>query len=362
MHAVRFHTKRDIRVEEMPAPDQNLKPHETLIAPLLCGICGTDLHEFIAGPIVTPVEPNKLTGAVLPQILGHEFSATVLRVGSAVTHVAPGDRVSIQPLMAPEDDFYAKRGLLHLSETLGVIGLSHAWGGMGEQAVVDGRNVIPIPATLTDAQGALVEPAAVAVYAIDRSRLKAGGSVLISGAGPIGALAVLAAKVAGASTIIVSERNPERLAKAAALVPGIIAVNPDREDVAEVARRCSEGGAGVDAALECVGAEASLNACARAVRRQGVVVQVGLHTKPASVDPMLWALKDISLEATWCYPVQIWPRIVSMIESGGFPVEKIVTAEIPMHDVVEKGFEELLDPSGRHLKILVRVNQAAAAS
>ena len=360
MQAVRFHTKRDIRVENIAPPHGDLKPHEALIEPLLCGICGTDLHEFIAGPIVTPIEPNKLTGAVLPQILGHEFSARVVRVGSDVTHVGPGDRVSIQPLMAPDDDFYVQRGLLHLSETLGVIGLSAAWGGMGEQAVVEARNVIPIPRTLTDAQGALVEPAAVAVYAIDRSRLKAGGSVLVSGAGPIGALAVLAAKAAGASVIIVSERNPERLAKAAALCPGVVPVNPDQDDVAEVARRHSEGGAGVDAALECVGAEASLNACAKAVRRQGVVVQVGLHTRLAQVDPMLWALKDISIEATWCYPVQIWPRIVAMIESGSFPVEKVVTAEIAMADVVGKGFEALLDPSGRDLKILVRVNEAAA--
>jgi len=362
MQAVRFHTKRDIRVEDVAEPDSELKPNEVLIAPLLCGICGTDLHEFVAGPIVTPIEPNALTGAVLPQILGHEFSATVLRVGSGVTHVVAGDRVSIQPLMAPEDDFYARRGLLHLSETLGVIGLSHPWGGMGKRAVVDARNVIPIPSTLSDAQGALVEPAAVAVYAVDRSRLKAGGSVLISGAGPIGALVVLAAKMAGASTIIVSERNPARLAKAAALVPGVIAVNPDLEDLVAVARKYSEGGAGVDAALECVGAESSLNACAKAVRRQGVVVQVGLHTRPAQVDPMLWALKDISLEATWCYPVQIWPRIVSMMESGSFPVEKIVSAEIPMQDVVDKGFERLLDPGGRDLKILVRVNEPAASA
>ena len=89
MQAVRFHTKRDIRVENIAPPHGDLKPHEALIEPLLCGICGTDLHEFIAGPIVTPIEPNKLTGAVLPQILGHEFSARVVRVGSDVTPCGP---------------------------------------------------------------------------------------------------------------------------------------------------------------------------------------------------------------------------------------------------------------------------------
>jgi (R,R)-butanediol dehydrogenase / meso-butanediol dehydrogenase / diacetyl reductase len=357
MKAVRFHTKRDIRVEDVPDPDAELAPHEVLIEPLLCGICGTDLHEYVAGPIVTPQTPNVLTGAVLPQILGHEFSARVVRAGAGSRDLKPGDRVSIQPLLAPDDDYYARRGLLHLSETLGVIGLSHQWGGLGERAVIDARNAIPIPPTLTDAQGALVEPAAVAVYGVDRSRLRPGGSVLISGAGPIGALTILAAKAAGAGTILVSERNPQRLQRAVALGAGIIGINPEEQDVAEVARSHTEDGVGVDAALECVGNESAFNGCIKAVRRQGVVVQVGLHTRPATVDPMLWALKDISIEATWCYPVQIWPRIIKMIESGLFPVEKVVTAEIAVQDVVERGFDALLDPKATNLKVLVRVNE-----
>lgn len=119
-------------------------------------------------------------------------------------------------------------------------------------------------------------------------------------------------------------------------------------------RDLTEEGVGVDVALECVGLEASLNACAEAVRRQGKMVQVGLHIKRASVDAMLWALKDITLEATWCYPVQVWPRIARLIASGAFPVEKVITARIDAADVVAKGFEALLDPAGNHLKIVVR--------
>ena len=79
-------------------------------------------------------------------------------------------------------------------------------------------------------------------------------------------------------------------------------------------------------AIECVGLEASLTSCVQAVRRQGVVVQAGLHLRPAQIDAMLWALKDITVEATWCYPVKIWPRIARMIAAGDFPVEKVITA------------------------------------
>jgi (R,R)-butanediol dehydrogenase / meso-butanediol dehydrogenase / diacetyl reductase len=85
------------------------------------------------------------------------------------------------------------------------------------------------------------------------------------------------------------------------------------------------------------------------------VVQTGLHMKPASVDPMMWALKDISIEATWCYPVQCWPRIIRMVETGAFPIEKIVTANISADYVVKQGFDALLDKSVNHMKILVTV-------
>ena len=77
--------------------------------------------------------------------------------------------------------------------------------------------------------------------------------------------------------------------------------------------------------------------------------------KPASIDAMLWALKDITVEATWCYPVQSWPRIIRMVEAGLLPVEKICTAQIDANDVVSKGFDALLDKSVNHMKILVAV-------
>ena len=207
----------------------------------------------------------------------------------------PGDRVSIQPLLSPRDDYYGKRGLYHLSPKMGCVGLSWAWGGMAEQAVIKDYNAQPIPDNLTDEQGAMIEPAAVAMYGVDRGGVTAGSTVLVSGAGPIGALTVLAAKAAGAAVIIVSEPNPNRRRIINEIAPYAVTVDPTKQNLMEVVRDLTEEGVGVDVALECVGLEASLNACAEAVRRQGTVVQTGLHMKPASIDAMLWALKDISV-------------------------------------------------------------------
>jgi (R,R)-butanediol dehydrogenase/meso-butanediol dehydrogenase/diacetyl reductase len=355
MKAVRFHAAKDIRVEDVPPPSKKLGPNEVLLKTLVTGICGTDLHEYIAGPIVTPRTPHIYTGATNPQILGHETSAVVADKGSAVENVKVGDRVSIQPLISPRNDYYGRRGLYHLSEKLGCVGLSWAWGGMGEYAVVNDYNVAVVPAGVSDVQAAMIEPAAVAVYAADRGGVTSGSTVLVSGMGPIGALTLLAVKAAGAAVIFVSEPNAYRRNLAKQLVPGAICLDPAKDDVAKFIKENTEEGVGVDVAIECVGLEASLNTCAASVRRQGRVVQTGLHMKPASIDAMLWALKDITLEATWCYPVQIWPRIIRMVEAGLLPVEKICTAQIKPDDVVKKGFDALLDKSVNHMKILVEV-------
>ena len=241
MKAVRFHGARDIRVEDVAEPSGRLGPDDVLIAPAVTGICGTDLHEYVAGPIVTPATPHPYTGARNPQILGHEVSARVLAVGDAVGHVSQGDRISVQPLVSPRDDYYGRRGLFHLSPSLGCVGLSWAWGGMGERAVIKSYNAQPVPDALTDDQAAMIEPAAVALYGVDRGRVAAGSSVLVSGAGPIGALTVLGAKAAGASTIIVSEPNPNRRRIIAEIAPYAVPVDPGSGELATMVGRHDRG-------------------------------------------------------------------------------------------------------------------------
>ncbi len=354
MRAVRFHDRHDLRLDDVPPPG-GLGPKDVLVRPSYCGICGTDLHEYAHGPINTTRTPHVFTGAAMPQILGHEFSGTVQAVGDDVAGFAVGDRVSIQPQMAPADDYYGKRGLLQLSPKVGVVGLSWAWGGMADLAVVNDYNAYPVPPQLTDVQAALVEPAAVAVHAVDRAGIRPGWSVLISGFGPIGALCALAAKAAGATTIVVAETNPTRLRSAAALLPGAILVNPASDDLDEAVRDNTEEGIGVHAAIECAGVGAALNACVAAVRRGGTVVQIGLHTRPATVDPLAWVFKDITIRGSICYPCDSWPRVMAMIAGGDFPVEKIVTGIVPLEDAVGRGFDPLLDPAGTDLKILLQV-------
>ena len=352
MRAIVFHGARDVRVEEVPEPDGALRADEVLIAPRCCGICGTDLHEYAAGPIVIPSEPHPLTGARLPQILGHELSADVLAVGREVTVTRVGDRVSVMPLLSCGRCHFCRRGLRHLCVAMGCVGLSWAWGGMAPLAVVREQNVAVLPDRLTYEQGALIEPAAVAAWSAARAGVRAGDAVMVTGAGPIGCLAVLAALAAGAGQVFAAEPNPHR--RALALSLGCAAVfDPTATDVAAEGRERT-GGVGADVCLECAGTGAALRACLDACRPDGTVSQTGLHTRPAEIDAFELSHREVTLTGTWCYPVQEWPRMFAQVASGRFPVERIVTGEVAIADAVHAGFDALLDPAGTEVKILVR--------
>src|SRR5437763_15105392 len=166
MRALRFHTAGDLRVEEVQAP---LEPSadEVIVRVANCGICGTDLHEYVAGPIVTPTEPHPLTGARNPQILGHEFAGEVVATGADVKAVADGDRVAIMPLAYCGRCAYCRRGLQHLCATMACVWLSHAWGGMAELATVAEYQIVRLPDSVSYRQAALIHPTAVAAYGVD---------------------------------------------------------------------------------------------------------------------------------------------------------------------------------------------------
>jgi (R,R)-butanediol dehydrogenase/meso-butanediol dehydrogenase/diacetyl reductase len=354
MRAVRFHAARDIRVEDVGEPDADaLGSHELLVAPRLCGICGTDLHEYLAGPIVTSAEPHPLTGAQNPQILGHELSADVVAVGRDVEAAAPGDRVAIMPLAFCGQCYFCLRGLNHLCTTMGCVGLSWAWGGLGELATVLDYQVAVLPDGLSYEQGALIEPAAVAEYGVRRGGVRPGDSVLVAGGGPIGALAALAARAAGAGAVYLSEANPVR-ARRAEVLDVTDVLDPAAVSVPEELRRRTAG-IGVDVAIECAGNAAALEDCVMATRRAGTVVQTGLHVGPAEVRPMVWSENDLTIVGTWCYRVYDWQRIAALIRSGAFPVERVITSRVGMGDTVAGGFDALVDPRGSELKILVEV-------
>jgi (R,R)-butanediol dehydrogenase/meso-butanediol dehydrogenase/diacetyl reductase len=349
MQALRFHAARDLRIEDVGEPGAP-GPGDVVVRVATCGICGTDLHEYVAGPIVTPVDPHPLTGAQNPQILGHEFAGEVVAVGSDVRSVREGDRVAIMPLAYCGTCTYCRRGLQHLCATMGCVGLSHAWGGMAQLATVAEYQVVRLPDAVTYQQGALIEPTAVAAYGVERGGVAPGDRVLVTGAGPIGALAALCAHSAGASTVYVSEPNPARRARAQALGVATV-VDPTSVDLPGFLRDETEG-IGVDVAIECSGHPSGFAAGIASLRKRGTLAQTGLFVGEATVEPMLWSLNDLTIVGTWCYWVYDFDRVAAQIGAGALPVERVVTSTVELADA-PGAFERLASGGADEIKVLV---------
>ncbi|MBO3750127.1 alcohol dehydrogenase catalytic domain-containing protein [Streptosporangiaceae bacterium NEAU-GS5] len=350
MRAARYYGRHDIRVEETAEPTLH-EPDEVLVEVSHCGICGTDLHEYEVGPIVTRTEPHPLTGATLPQTLGHEFAGRVVATGDLIRDVAVGDRVSVMPAIVCGRCPYCRRGMGNLCLNFACTGLSAATGGLARYAVLKDYQVFRVPDAVSDVAAAVVEPAAVAAYGVDRAVVRGGDVVLVTGAGPVGALSALYASAIGAGLVIVAEPNPKRAALARTLDVGPV-LDPAEESFAGTIAELTEG-LGVDVAVECSGTTAGLAACVTHTRRAGTVVQTGLHTKPATVDAMALSEKDLSLLGSWCYRLTDWPRVMRLVATGRYPIERVVTSHIGLEDVVPKGFDVLVDPAGDELKVLV---------
>lgn len=353
MRALRFHKARDLRLDDVAAPPEP-QGDQVVLKILQCGICGTDLHEYLAGPIILPVEPHPENGAQIPIILGHEFSATVSKIGPAVRNVKPGDRVAILPHLMKAGDYYVRRNLGQFSPTTGLVGLTSHWGGMGELAIVPEQNVVKLPDSVSDEQGALLEPSAVAVNAIDAARVKVGATVLITGAGPIGALSALAARAAGASKIFVYEPNARRRARLAEFWD-LSVHGGSTADLLEAIRQETDSGVGVDASIECAGHQGALDLCVEATKRTGAIAQVGLFVERPKIDMFRVCEKGLNLVGCWGNEITLGPRLVAMIASGRFPVEKIITGRVSLQDAVSGGFEVLTAKDNDHLKMLINM-------
>jgi len=347
MLAVRLHGNRDLRVDEMPEPD-SVGHAQVRVLPQWCGICGTDLHEYAHGPLYTPADQ-------LPQVIGHEFSAVIAEAGAGVRDFRPGDRVAVLPHVFCGTCYYCLRGRQGLCSSLRLTGVTWPWGGLAEQAVVPASQVVRLPEQVSFEQAAVLEPLATVVHGVERSGLRPGDSVLITGGGPIGQLALLVATAAGASQIFVSEPQPAR--RAAADRNGASATfDPGSADIAlEVRERT--GGIGADCAIECSGSQAGLDACVATVRRAATIAVIALHLGDRTVQPEGWVWRDLTVAGVWSFKIWDTPRILAQIAAGVLPVEKVITSRIAMRQIVRDGIERLADPAGDQVKILVSAGQ-----
>lgn len=348
MKAAVWYKAKDLRVEQVDEPTVK-GDHDVKVKVAWCGICGSDLHEYAAGPIFIPVDaPHPISGDQAPIVMGHEFGGEVTEVGSKVTKVKPGDRVAIEPILAPNENGRYIDEKYNLTELLGFHGLSGGGGGFSEYTVVGEHMAHKMPEGLSDEQAALVEPAAVGLHAVRKSSLKAGDTAAVFGTGPIGLMVIDALRAAGASTIYAVEISDARKRKAEQL--GAVVIDPSEKDAVEEIHRLTGGG--VDVAFEVTGIPKVLNQTMHSTRRGGEAVIVSIWESEASFQPNDLVIQERTIKGIIAYR-NIYPQVMQLMMQGYFSGDDMITARIGIDDVVDKGFEALLNDKS-HVKIMVK--------
>lgn len=350
-----YHDRKDVRIEVVKS--RSVGPTDIRVDVTACGICGTDLHEYVAGPIDTPSDgPHPITGEEIPIRFGHEFGGTVVDVGSDVELVQTGDLVAINPLLTCGRCRYCKEGKYNHCTNIGTIGLSGGGGGFAESVVVDESHAVVVPESVPAEYTALVEPLAVGVHAVRESGLQLGDNVVVIGCGPIGLATILAVQAEGAGRVFASASRDSRR-KIAGEIGADVLINPNETDPVEAIR--SETNDGVDIAFEVAGAGSSLNQAVQCTRRDGDVTVISLFEEAVEFDPNPIVHGGRTLTGVFGYQAgplgdHDYRRVIRLLADDRIDPEPLVTDRIDLEDIVSRGFEQLNDPKSSHVKILVK--------
>lgn len=352
MKAARYYDQKDIRIEDIPEPE--LKPGTVAIDVAWCGICGTDLHEYLEGPIFVPPKgkPHPISGEEAPVTLGHEFSGTITALGEGVTGLEVGQSVVVEPYIVGEDVDTGEGASYQLSENMNFIGLGGRGGGLSEKIVVEQRWVHPVGDIPLD-EAALIEPLSVGHHAFVRSGAGEGDVAIVGGAGPIGLLTAGVLKASGL-TVYISELSEAR--KEMARTTGVAdeVFDPREVDVAEKVRELTDG-KGADVGFECSSVPVVLDMLIDAVKPGGVIVNVSIWGRKPEVDMPNLVLKEIDLRGTIGYSND-HPATIKLVQEGKLDLSKFITGRIKLEELVDKGFDQLINNNEKHVKILVNPN------
>jgi (R,R)-butanediol dehydrogenase/meso-butanediol dehydrogenase/diacetyl reductase len=347
MQAALWYGRNDVRIEEVPEPTAG--EHEVKIRVKWCGICGSDLHEYRAGPMLIPQKPHPLTRRTPPIILGHEFSGDVVEIGSGVKNITVGDRVVVNALICCRQCFYCGMGEYNMCIKLGSTGLASD-GGFAEFVTVPSYATYKIPPKVTYEMGTFVEPLAVAIRAVKRARAHVGNTAVVVGAGSIGLLVQQAAVASGAGKVYAIELMAER-GKLAKTLGATEVFNPSEGDVTKEIHDLTDG-MRADVAYECVGNQAAFDAAVRITGRRGMIVMVGLAAEPLKV-PFLRLWRHENEITTSQGYVDEFPLAMAFLSDGRVQVEPMISSKITLDELVEKGFKELIEHPEKNIKILV---------
>ncbi|MFF1257464.1 MULTISPECIES: NAD(P)-dependent alcohol dehydrogenase [unclassified Streptomyces] len=327
-----LHAAEDLRFEDLPL--RPLGSDDVLVAIDAVGVCGSDMHYFAHGS-------NGRNVLRQPTALGHEASGTVLATGASAA-VTPGTRVAVEPAVGCGTCATCRSGRYNLCPTGTCFGSPPTHGTLATHLVVPERGVHRLPDSLPLELGALIEPLAVAVWAVRRAQVAFGDRVLITGAGPIGILCSQVARAAGAVEVVVTDVNDARLAQARKL-GATRTVNTARDDLDIT---------GMDRHLECSAHPAALWQGLHTLRPGGRATVVGQASPTVDGLPLAHLQRfEIDLVCAFRY-AHAFPAAIALAADGSVDLAAVLTGRFPLDRAAEALRAPTLDPT--HLKVVIR--------
>lgn len=298
-------------------------PGDVVVEVRACGICGSDIHGY----------DGSSGRRIPPLVMGHEAAGVVAAVGSEVTALAIGDRVTFDSTVSCGRCHYCRAGQVNLCDARMVLGVScgeyRRHGAFAEQVVVPASICYRLPDGLSFEHAALIEAVSIAVHAAGRAPVRLGDTAVIVGSGQIGLLCVQTMRLAGCGQVIAIDPQQDRLNKAKQLGADLV-FSPEEVDVAEEVRQATEG-RGADVALEVVGASETVQLAIDCTRKGGSLTLVGNLAPTVELPLQSVVTRELSLYGS-CASSGEYPVCIDMLERGDVRVDPLITAVAPLEE------------------------------
>ena len=312
-------TLRDIDISE------SLGPRDVRIAIRNVGICGSDVHYYEHGAIGPFVVRE-------PMVLGHEAAGVVVETGAEVTRLRVGDRVCMEPGIPDPTSKASRLGMYNLDPAVRFWATPPVHGVLRASVVHPEDFTYKLPETVSLAEGAMVEPLAVGMHAANKAQIKPGDVAVVTGAGTIGMMTLLAALAGGCSRVIVSDVIQQKLDLAATLGP-VTPVNVTQQDLSEVVHQATDGW-GADIVFEASGSERAAAGVFDWVCPGGRVVFIGMPGAPIPYDVVAAQTVEARVEHIFRY-AHVYPRALALMGGGAIDVKPLITDRFPFEQGVE---------------------------
>ncbi|MDO2933639.1 NAD(P)-dependent alcohol dehydrogenase [Paeniglutamicibacter sulfureus] len=328
----------EVVVENRPVPVP--ASDEVLVRVGSVGICGSDVHYFKEGRIGDFVVES-------PLVLGHEAGGVIVAVGADVDPARVGERVSIEPQRPSPTSKQTMSGAYNLCPHMEFYATPPIDGAFAEYVTIQSHFAFAVPENISDDAAALMEPLSVGIAAARKAGITAGSRVLVTGAGPIGIIALQVARAFGATEVIVSDLDAERRAQA-------LAFGADRV-LDAIADDAELRGLGMDVLLECSGATPAVRAGLEALAPAGVAVLVGMGADEIALPIPLIQNRELVVTGIFRYN-NTWPTAIDLVRTGRVDLDGLVTGGFGL-DEVEAAL--LASTASISLKTMIRPGNGA---